>query len=204
MDEIIENVRKSVSFEDYELKCPNSSCDCDGKGYLKAVFATLGVIDKDGDIVHRGSIPSSAVALSSYQHQSWKGTLPVGKGKVYEDGNKAVFEGHFHLLSENSRDNYEWAKYAPELAEFSWGFNVTRYDFTKDDDHGLIMNIRNTEIFEVSPVLVGAGVNTGVMEVKARYIANENPQPLIEEKLLDGPEVVKARLFLAELTIPNL
>ena len=201
MDEVTEITRKAVGMNTVETKCPNDACNCDGKGYLKAVFATLDVVDKDFDIVHKGAIGKQDVVISAYQHQSWKGALPLGKGSVYEMGNKAFFEGHFHHMTEDSRDTYNWLKYAPEMAEFSWGFTVKKYDFSDTDDGWFVMNIYEAKVFEVSPVLVGAGIDTGVVEMKSRHGRKDDQQTPIEEKLLDGPEVVKARLFLAELAL---
>ena len=189
-----EIVRKNVALAELETKCPNSECGCDGKGFLKATFATLGVVDKDGDVVHKGAIGKQDVLISAYQHKSWDGALPVGKGRVYEKGDLAIFEGHFNMELQSGHDHYTALKFAPELAQFSWGFNTTKHDYEKTDDGWLIMNIRETKIFEVSPVLVGAGVGTGVMEMKSRHGRSEDTSPLIEETLLYHPEVVKARL----------
>ena len=189
-----ESVRKNISIVDLETKCPNSACDCDSKGFLKAVFATLGVVDKDGDVVHKGSIGKQDVLISAYQHKSWDGALPVGKGRVYEKGDLAIFEGHFNMELQSGHDHYSALKFAPELAEFSWGFNTVKYDYEKTDDGWLIMNIRETKIFEVSPVLVGAGVGTGVVEMKSRHGKAETESgPLKEKTLLYHPSVVKLR-----------
>ena len=102
---------------------------------------------------------------------------------------------------QSGHDHYKALKFAPELSEFSWGFNILRYDYEKNEDDWRIMNIYETKIFEVSPVLVGAGVNTGVLEMKSRHgrvdaaaeCLNSHLPQLEEETLLYHPSLIRLR-----------
>ena len=185
-----------------ETKCPgDQDCACDerGEGYLKAVFCTFGDIDKDGDIVHAGAVGDQNVLLSAYQHTSWDGALPIGKGRVYEENGLGVFEGHINMELQSAKDTYSAMKFAPEHQEWSWGFNVTKYDYS--DDGGSIwsprtMNIYETEIFEVSPVLIGAGNGTRLVELKsARQLYPDASTKT--EAILPSSALVVARMKLA-------
>ena len=190
-------VHKSNPLGILETKCPmDDDCNCDGEGYLKAVFCTFGVKDKDGDIVHAGAVGKQDVLLSAYGHSSWRGKKPIGKGKVYEKGNEAIFEGHFNMEIQDAKETFSALKFAPEMSEFSWGFNITRYDYSKDEDdtswYGRILNIYETQIFEVSPVLLGAGYNTRVLDMKSAR--DEYPDQHAEQELaVPSPALVKAR-----------
>ena len=40
-------------------------------GEVRAVFATLDVVDSDGDVIRPGAIGDQEVLISSYGHGSW-------------------------------------------------------------------------------------------------------------------------------------
>ena len=200
-------VHKSGQSKILSLKCPGdphgdgSGC-CMGEdapgGYLKAVFCWFGEEDKDGDIIHAGAVGNQNVWLSAFGHTSWRGELPIGKGRVYEEGNKAVFEGHFNMAYDKAADTYSTMEFAPELMEFSWGFDITEYTYTDNGGSAWdrTLNIYKTTIYEVSPVLVGAGNNTGVEMLKARDVYA--PPHLVTDETIASPAIVKARLALAK------
>ena len=157
-------------------------------GYLKCVFATLDVTDKDGDVVMHGSVGNQNVHISPLGHAVWDGHLPIGKGVAYEDGNLAVMEGMFNLEIQAGRDCYSAIKFAPELYQFSWGFQATR----KPGSHAYI---ERTKIWEVSPVLIGAGVNTRVLAVKS---TEPEPEETPEEEI---PEEQEAKSLITPASI---
>ena len=68
------------------------------KGLVEAVFATLGVVDLDGDVTVAGAFEDgAAVRISSYGHASWGGALPVGRGTIRAGAKEAVLDGRFFL-----------------------------------------------------------------------------------------------------------
>src|SRR5438034_8576338 len=93
------------AFEGFEIK------DAD-KGEIEARIATLLVKDKDDDWISGGAIPNAAkVAMSSYGHDIVMGdNLPVGKGKIYVEDNKAIFKGRVFLNTQRGRDTFEVLK----------------------------------------------------------------------------------------------
>lgn len=139
----------------------------DGRGKVKVVFATLDVVDKDRDVIMPGSIESGErVRISAFGHSSWDDRLPVGKGVIYEQGNEAIFEGEFFLATTHGRDTYETVKAMEDLQEWSWGFDVLKSEDAVRDDRSVRL-IKEVKVYEVSPVLLGAGVNTRTLGIKS-------------------------------------
>lgn len=130
------------------------------KGEVEAVFATLGVVDKDGDVTEKGAFTEGAeVLISAYNHKSWEGALPVGKGTVHEVGNEIVMKGRFFLNTTQGRDTFEVVKELGNRQEWSYGFNVEDSEHT-DFEGKSVRVLKKMSVFEVSPVLRGAGVGT--------------------------------------------
>jgi HK97 family phage prohead protease len=142
----------------------------DKPGLFTAKFATLNVIDKDGDVILSGAIPAGKqVLISAYMHGSWDTRLPVGKGVIRIENDDALVDGEFNLASESGREHYETVKFAPELQEWSFGFRVKALDEESDwNQNPKVWRVmKELEIFEVSPVLRGAGVDTRVLSIKS-------------------------------------
>ncbi len=135
-------------------------------GSFVARIATLNVRDKDNDITRPGAFTEGkTVLVSAYMHGSWMGRLPVGKATIHEQGNEVVAEGQFNLNTTEGRDTYEAVKFAPELQEWSYGFYPELTEDGKGDEAGARILVKVNEK-EISPVLVGAGVNTAVLSIK--------------------------------------
>lgn len=137
------------------------------KGEVEAVFATLNVKDKDGDVTLPGAFQNGAEAIiSAYNHKTWEGALPVGKGTIQEVGDQAVFKGQFFMDTQLGRDTFAVVKHLGNRQEWSYGFKV------EDSENGEFEGksarlLKKMHVFEVSPVMRGAGVNTHTMYAKA-------------------------------------
>lgn len=140
------------------------------KGTVEAVFATLDVIDKDGDVTVKGAFEDGApVRISAYGHGSWGSALPVGKGTIHERGSEAILEGQFFLDTSHGRDHFETVKEMGELMEWSYGFDVVKSGRPPEDaEPEWRRTLEKLKVHEVSPVLLGAGVNTRTLAVKTR------------------------------------
>ncbi|MEE1834913.1 HK97 family phage prohead protease [Streptomyces sp. SP17KL33] len=142
-------------------------------GRITAVFATLHVVDHDGDVTLPGAFTSGApVMISDWNHTSWHGAKPVGKGFIYEDGDEVILEGQFFMNTTHGRDAFETVKELGELASFSYGFLVddsapAPRDSTYGREHR--RTLRKMTVHEVSPVLVAAGINTRLLAVKSDH-----------------------------------
>lgn len=161
----METERKSITLE---LKTEE-------EGAFTARIATLDVIDKDGDLTRPGAFPKKEVLVSAYQHGSWMGALPVGKASIREDGNAAIAEGKFNLATTTGRDHYEAVKFTGNQQEWSYGFRVLASGSEKDieayaKDHDGARPVRiitKVDPYEISPVLLGAGIGTATLGIKA-------------------------------------
>ena len=136
-------------------------------GTVSAVFSTFNVIDKDGDLTQPGAIKDGMeVVISAYGHQSHYGALPVGKGVIRTTKTEAILEGQFFMDTTHGADAFKVVKELGALQEWSYSLhNVTRKSVEEDgrrywviEDIGLIK--------EVSPVLIGAGVDTRTLVAK--------------------------------------
>lgn len=131
-------------------------------GSVQAVFSTFNVVDSDGDIVLASAFTDGQPVPMTWAHQ-W--TLPVGKGAVRVLDNAAMFDGAFFLETDAGAEAYKTVKAMGNLQEWSWGFRVIDAAFEQRDQQ-LIRVIKAAEVFEVSPVLVGAGVGTYTAAIK--------------------------------------
>jgi hypothetical protein len=141
----------------------------DKPGTFLARFARLNVIDKDGDVTLPGAAPSGKkVLLSSYMHGSWSGSLTIGAGTILEKDDELLFDGEINLNMDSGKEHYEMMKFAPELVEFSYGFKVLELDEESEwNENPKVWRVfKRLDIFEISPVLRGAGVDTGLLSIK--------------------------------------
>lgn len=139
----------------------------DETGEFSAVFATLNVIDKDGDVTVNGAFKQGQeVLISAYQHTSWQGALNVGRGVIREDGEEAIVDGKFYIDTQHGLDAYRTVKQNGNLQQWSYGFD------TMASEPGTMAGrnvqfLKELDTHEVSPVLIGAGVNTRTLAVKS-------------------------------------
>src|SRR5687767_9378174 len=102
------------------------------KGEITAVFATLNVVDSDGDVTVNGAFESGAkVRISAYGHTSWEGRLPVGKGTIRETKTEAILDGQFFMDYPEAVATFGVVKQLGEdgLQEFSYGYDPIEYSF---------------------------------------------------------------------------
>lgn len=138
----------------------------DEAGHIVLAFAQIGVIDRDRDVTVAGAFPSKDVPMSAYGHTSWNGALPVGRGAIAEKGAWAVFEGDFLMETDHGRNAYHTVKAMAELQEYSYGYEPTEFSYgTHEDQH--VRFLKRLDVYEVSPVLVGAGLGTHTQSIKS-------------------------------------
>ncbi len=130
----------------------------DDTGYVKAVFATLNCIDHDNDVTLPGAFTEGEpVRIAAWGH-NW-GTLPPGVGTIHEAGGEAYLEGHFNLKTQAGRDHFETVKQLGDLQEWSYGYDII--DAAPGEMDGQkVQFLRKLKVHEVSPVMLGAGINT--------------------------------------------
>ena len=136
------------------------------KGEVECVFATLNVVDKDGDVTVPGAFKEGQiVAISQHGHTIWDGTAPVGKGTIRTTGNEAIFSGQFFMDMAAARDTFHAVKGMGEHGQWSYGFQTLS---AKPGEMAgqKVKFLLEQDVFEVSPVLRGAGVGTRTTSAK--------------------------------------
>ena len=139
-------------------------------GEVEAVFATLGVKDHDGDIILPGAIKDgSSVAISAYGHSVWKGDAPAGVGTIHEVDNELILKGRYFLDTDQGRNDFHTVKGLAEAGKGEWSFGLLDIQATKGAYNGVSGNlIKSVDVPEVSPVFIGAGINTRTLVAKGQ------------------------------------
>ena len=153
-------------------------------GAFEAVFATLNVKDHDGDVIPDGAIGQQRAFLAAWQHTHSKN--PTGGGDIFERDGKAIMRGDF-IDSEDAQEVRKLMQKFPDLFEFSFGFFVSDVKFIQGTPHLL-----GLDVYEVSPVYRGAGIDTQLLSVKSADATPEQYQSL-KGPLTELLELTKAR-----------
>jgi hypothetical protein len=106
------------------------------------------------------------VVISAYGHTSWSGLLPVGKGVIRAGKSEAVLDGQFFLDTTPGADTFKTVQRLGPLGQWSYGFDITKESFGEHDGKR-VRFLEGLKVHEVSPVLLGAGVNTRTLSAKA-------------------------------------
>ena len=161
----------------------------EAEGKVSAVFSVFNNLDSDGDVVLPGAIKSGFKSGSVPMVWAHKWDMPIGKGSIKEDGDKATFEGNFFMDTESGKEAYNIVKNMGDLQQWSFGYRVTdseRGSFKDADNNELDARyLKELTVFEVSPVLVGANQETYTMAIKSneelmKEIANESTETVEE------------------------
>ena len=148
------------------------------QGLVQAVFATLNVIDADGDVTLPGAFGNQNVRLGAWGH-AWQ-ELPVGKGLIKEEEEKAIFDGAFFLDTEAGREHYLTVKNLAELQEWSYGFRVVESEDGEFEGRQ-VRFLKKMEVYEVSPVMQGAGVDTMTVAIKGQAEWTEHAEHVLAD-----------------------
>lgn len=153
-------------------------------GQAVATFSRFNAIDADGDVTLATAFEHGAPAVvSAYGHMSWKGVLPVGAATIHADHEKASASVQFFMDTESGRDTFAVVRQLAELGLGEWSYGYDILDSERGTFEGKpVQFLKRLKVFEISPVLVGAGVRTGTDETKdavareyARYVQSLLP-----------------------------
>ena len=171
-------------FKTKHITAPLSLKDGEGaEGTLAAVFSVFNMVDSDGDVVLQSTFTAGQSVPMVWAHD-W--TRPVGRGTISITPEHAIFDGRFFTETRDGMDAYQTVKAMSDLQEFSWGFRVL--DAEPGEMNGQpVRFIKRADVFEVSPVLVGANRETFTMSIKGHGLAfddhSENVQVAVSEWL---------------------
>jgi hypothetical protein len=122
-------------------------------------------VDRDGDVTKPGAFrDGQKVRISAWGH-NW-GVLPVGKGVIHADDEKAWVDGRFFLDTEGGLDTYRTVKGLEELQEWSYGFDILT-SAEGEFDGERVRYLESLDVYEVSPVMLGAGIGTRTTGIKS-------------------------------------
>lgn len=165
-----------------ERKALDVELKADREGAFRCTFATLNVIDKDGDVTMPGAFQKAPVRVSQFGH-NWGGYI-IGDGTVDADDTKAWADAEFYLDTSAGLDTYRSVKRASaaQLQEWSYGFDVVKFSYGKFQDRD-VRFLEGLVVHEVSPVMLGAGEGTRTDVIKGLTLAD---QSLAARAAVDG------------------
>ncbi|MBZ0164575.1 MAG: HK97 family phage prohead protease [Notoacmeibacter sp.] len=167
-----------------------------GKGLAR--IATLSAIDHDGDTYAPGAFGGDGEQWTQIlAGHNWQ-TVPLGKARVFESGNEALAELHLNLDTAAGKEWHAALKFDLEslegssapVQEWSYGFRVLDAGY-EDRDGDRVRVLKRLKVFEVSPVVQGAGVNTGTLTMKSATLKGERFEQLTGD-LADVLSAVRA------------
>lgn len=98
--------------------------------------------------------------------------MPLGKARVYEEGDAAFAELHLNLNSAAGREWHSALKFDLEkggsVVEWSYGFDVLAKAKEVRDGKDVRV-LKRLSVDEVSPVVRGAGIGTRTLALKSRH-----------------------------------
>lgn len=144
-------------------------------GSVRSQFVTYDEIDKDGDVIRAGALTEGQEVFLVPWHD-WSGKGPVGHGTIHNELNAGVFDGGFWLNTQDGEQTYNKVKNAPHLWEWSWGFFPEKWSYG-DFQGANVRFLEKVRIFEVSPVMVGAGNSTRTLGIKGADGKLWTPKP---------------------------
>ncbi len=149
-----------------ELK---AAADGEYKGEFRAVIATFGVIDKDGDVTEPDAFTDGEqVVVSQYAHSAFRGAMPAGTATIRVTAKAAIAEGRFFMDTSHGRDAFVTVKQLHDagMGEWSYGYDVIESE-TGEINGQSVRFLKKVKAWEVSPVMIGAGMDTRTLVAKA-------------------------------------
>ncbi|MFC3986799.1 HK97 family phage prohead protease [Streptosporangium jomthongense] len=137
------------------------------KGLVTAVFATYNKADSDSDVTLPGAFEDGAeMPISAYGHTSWEGALPPGKGRIRTTSKEAILEAEFFMDTAHGIDTFKTVQRLGKLGQWSYGYDATKFSYGEHEGKR-VRFLEALKVHEVSPVLLGAGVNTRTLSAKS-------------------------------------
>jgi hypothetical protein len=156
----------------------------DEAGTGLARIATLSAVDHDGDTYEPGAFSWKdgggqwVQILPAHDRRA----MPLGKAWVYEDGDQALAQLYLNLDTQAGKDwhatlKFDLAKGSP-VQEWSYGYQVLDADFQVRGEQR-VQVLKRLDVDEISPVIRGAGADTGTISIKSAELKEKHFAPLI-------------------------
>lgn len=137
------------------------------EGAVRAAFSVFDVVDSQGDVVVREAIKAGQTVPMVWSH-NWDQI--VGKGTVTVTDSEAVLDGRFFLETAAGAEAYRTVKAMGADQEWSFGFQILDAEPGVKDGQD-VRFIKRLEVFEASPVLVGANRHTRTLAIKGHGLS---------------------------------
>jgi hypothetical protein len=163
-------------------------------GEGSAVIATLNVVDKDDDVTLPGAFGAQVAQVipgHDWQH------VPIGNTRIREVGNDVLADFRLNMGVAAAKDWHAALKFdlksGANLQEWSYGFSIL--DSSQGQHEGRqVRFLKALKVYEISPVLRGAGEGTRTLAMKGRQFAEQ-----IEAVTADVRDVIRRAEQLKEL-----
>lgn len=138
-----------------------------GKGL--ALIADMKAVDHDGDGYAPGAFSWKGDQWCPLltAHDRW--SMPFGKARVYEEGDKAYAEMHINLETQTGREWHAALKFdlanGRAVQEYSYGYDVIEAEDRLNDSKWK-RTLKRVDVHEVSTVVRGAGAGTRTISIK--------------------------------------
>lgn len=159
-------------------------------GTASWVMATLNAIDGDGDVTLKGAFGEQSFSIVPAHDRHH---VPLGKGRLYEEGDEAIVEAKFNLGIPAAKDWHSAIKFdlanPPAVQEYSYGYNLRSGGWKMGEFHGeqvrffqpLADGSPGVDVYESSPVLRGAGTNTRTLAAKSGLKFSEHADAVMAD-----------------------
>lgn len=159
----------------------NTTVAVNGDGTFEAIVSTFGNVDLDGDVMVKGCFERSLKerGYPSVLHSHDRSQLIGVVDEIRETELGLYVKGRL-LIGEVARADEVYAGMKakngdgkPALRDWSIGFRVRKAHWAESDDPlaapwgGEVREITDVELWEVSPTLVGANPQAGLLSVKS-------------------------------------
>jgi|SRR5262245_11351287 len=132
-------------------------------GQLVARFAVYNTLDSQGDVIRPGAIRSGQIVPMVPAHD-WR-SYAIGEGVTEERADGAYYLAQLFTDIPLAADWYRSMKHRGPRQEWSFGFRVTEAESGEFEGQPVRI-VKGLELFEVSPVLVGANRGTATLSLK--------------------------------------
>ena len=160
------------------------------EGAFRATFSTFNVLDHDRDVTLPGAFTVGAkTRIAQWGHNS--GDYVIGKGIIGADETRAWVDGEFNLKTSRGRDTYESVKFNEDLQEWSYHYDILDHAFALFNGEEARI-VKKLAVHEVSPVLLGAGIDTRTDSIKGLGLKFDEHIDLSVSTVRDVVERAKA------------
>lgn len=150
------------------------------QGIVEAYVSIFGNVDFAGDIIQEGAFAKSLLRKLPKGVWAHDWEKPIAKTLEAKETSKGLYiKGQFNLETQRGKESFSDIKFGT-IDEFSIGFRITDEEY---NDKGIRI-IKEAELYEWSPVLVGANPETHPISVKSKK-KNEEKNILEDEMDFD-------------------